>query len=79
MKPLKKSNESKNLIFYGNINENKMVSKIKDCKFTFSLTKIKSEIKSTEISQNDNDLELEKSPTLIIPTGILGEFQKVKE
>ena len=53
-----------------------MVSKIKDCKFTFSLTKIKSEIKSTEISQNDKDLELEKSPTLIIPTGILGEISE---
>jgi len=69
-------NESKNLIFFGNINENKMVSEIKGCKFTFSLTKIKSEIKSTEISQNDKDLELEKSPTLIIPTGILGEISE---
>ena len=76
LKPLIKRNESKNLIFFGNINENKMVSEIKDCKFTFSLTKIKSEIKSTEISQNDKDLELEKSPTLIIPTGILGEISE---
>ena len=76
LKPFKKSNESKYLIFYGNINENKLISKIEGCKFTFSLTKIKSEIKSTEISHNDNDLELEKSPTLIIPTGILGEISE---
>ena len=76
LKYLKNRNESKNLIFFGNINENKMVSKIKDCKFTFSLTKIKSEIESIEISQNDKDLELEKSPTLIIPTGILGDISE---
>ncbi len=76
LKHLKNRNESKNLIFFGNINENKMVSKIQDCKFIFSLIKIKSEIKSKETSQNDKDLELEKSPTLIIPTGILGDISE---
>jgi len=69
------SGQTSKLLLSGNIKENKFIGKWDHCTFIYNLEKIADSIEDQPLEKTVNPLD-EKPPTIIVPTGILGEISE---